>query len=464
MIMFNKNIYMKSSNFTVNLKSTLKDALEKIDTNKLGIVFVVNDHNKVIGCASDGDIRTNLINGVTLADQISLCVNKNFVYCFEDTDRENIIKLFDSDVNAIPQLTKKNELITVLTPKDFPLNEEQNIIARAKSPVRISFGGGGSDLTHYFSKSSGAVINTTISLYSHATLIKNPNDNIIIISEDLNETLKANNLKLALKQKNQMGLIMSIIELINPNFGFKLHISSDFPVGSGLGGSAVVMSAIIGCFNEFRIDKWSKYEIAEMAYQAERLSFKISGGWQDQYATVFGGTNFMEFKKNKNIIHSLKIDNETLLELKENLILCDTCSSHVSSDIHKDQKKQLQDQKSINKLVSLNVDLTYEIRDSLLKGDLSSIGKFLDKAWQYKKKYSTKISTNRLDNIYDTAIKNGALGGKLLGAGGGGFFIFYCEPLQRINLKRELELLNTKIVNFEFEQNGLVSWKVRKTI
>jgi D-glycero-alpha-D-manno-heptose-7-phosphate kinase len=224
------------------------------------------------------------------------------------------------------------------------------------------------------------------------------------------------------------------------------------------------MSAIIGCFNEFRIDKWSKYEIAEMAYQAERLSFKISGGWQDQYATVFGGLNFMEFKKNKNIIHSLKIDNETLLELKENLILCDTCSTHVSNDIHKDQKKQLIDQKSINKLVSSNVDLTYEIRDSLLRGDLSSIGKYLDKAWKHKRKYSSKISNERLDNIYNTALKYGALGGKLLGAGGGGFFIFYCEPTKSRTLKRKLELLNTKIVNFEFEQNGLVSWKVRKTI
>ncbi|MAC40720.1 MAG: sugar kinase, partial [Pelagibacterales bacterium] len=423
----------------------------------------VNDQNKVIGCASDGDIRSNLINGVALTDQIDLCVNKNFVHCFEDTHRENIIKLFDSNVNAIPQLNKKNELITVLTPKDFPLNEEQNIIARAKSPVRISFGGGGSDLTHYFTKSSGgAVINSTISLYSHATLIKNPNDEIIIISEDLNETLRAKDLKLALKQKHKMGLIMSIIELINPKFGFKLHISSDFPVGSGLGGSAVVMSAIIGCFNEFRIDKWSKYEIAEMAYQAERLSFKISGGWQDQYATVFGGINFMEFKKKNNLIHPLKIDDEVILELKENLVLCDTCSTHDSSNIHDDQKKQLTDRETINKLVALNVKLTYDIRDSLLKGDLTKIGKFLDTAWNYKRKFSNKISNKRLDNIYNIALKNGAIGGKLLGAGGGGFFIFYCDPTKINDLSEKLKLLQTKIINFDFVSIGLKSWKVRK--
>lgn len=454
---------ISESIYEINFNKSIKDALIKITKNGLGIIFIIDDTSKVLGCASDGDIRNKLISGVKLTDNINLCLNRKFTYCLEDRDRESVIKLFDSNICAIPLLNKKHELIKVLTPSDFPLNSENNIIARSKSPVRISFGGGGSDLTHYFTKSSGgAVINSTISLYSHATLIKNPNNKIIIFSEDLKETLKANDLKSALKQKNKMGLIMSIIELINPQFGFELYIRSDFPVGSGLGGSAVVMSAVIGCFNEFRIDKWTKYEIAEMAYQAERLSFKISGGWQDQYATVFGGINFMEFRKNQNLIHPLKIDEEILLELKENLILCDTCSTHVSSDIHKDQKKQLIDHKSVNKLVLKNVELTYEIRDTLLRGDLSNIGKYLDKAWNYKRKYSTKISNERLDNIYNTALKHGALGGKLLGAGGGGFFIFFCDPIKRYNLIEELELLNTKIVNFEFENEGLKSWKVRK--
>ena len=457
----NKNI----DSLIISEDKSVKDAFNKISKNALGIIFITNKSNIVIGCSTDGDIRSKLLEGLNLEDKIGLFVNKNFVLCYESTPREEIIKQFDSSIKVIPLLNNKNQLLDIYTKNDFPLSDEKNIIARAKSPVRISFGGGGSDLTHYFTKSSGgAVINSTISLYSHATLIKNPNHKITIISEDLNEILKAKDLNSALKQKNKMGLIMSIIKLINPKFGFELYISSDFPVGSGLGGSAVVMSAIIGCFNELRIDKWTRYEMAEMAYQAERLSFKISGGWRDQYATVFGGINFMEFRRNKNIIHPLKIDNEILLELKENLILCDTCSTHVSNDIHKDQKKQLIDQKSINKLVGKNVDLTYEIRDSLLRGDLSSIGRFLDKAWQHKRKYSSKISNKRLDNIYNTAIKNGALGGKLLGAGGGGFFIFYCEPTKSGNLKRELELLNTKIVNFEFEQNGLKSWKVRKTI
>ena len=452
---------MNISDFQINGKESIKEAFSKIELNKSGIVFLVDHHNRVIGCATDGDIRSNLIKGLKLTDKIILCSNKNFVHCFEYTRREDVIKLFDADIKVIPLLSDSGELLRVYKPDNFPINHENNIIARSKSPVRISFGGGGSDLTHYFTKSSGAVINATVSLYSYATLTKRNNDKIYIYSEDLKFAFSADNLESALKQKNKMGLIMSIIELINPKFGFKLHIRSDFPIGSGLGGSSVVMSAIIGCFNEFRLDKWNKYEMAEMAYQAERLTYNISGGWQDQYATVFGGINFMEFNKKENIIHPLRIEPKCLLELKENLVLCDTNSTHISSDIHDDQKKQLRDNSEINELVSSNVDLTYEIRNSLLKGDLSSIGKFLNKAWNLKKKYSTNISNERLDHIYNTAVQNGALGGKLLGAGGGGFFLFYCDPIKRVNIIKQLEFLNVKAVNFEFESDGLVSWTVR---
>ena len=452
----------KINNLLIRDDKCIKDALIKIEKNSLGIIFTIDKSNKVIGCSTDGDIRRSLLDGVSLDDKIILCSNANFIRCHESTRREEIIKQFDSSIKVIPLLSEHEELIKIYTAKDFPINEEGKVVTRSKSPVRISFGGGGSDLTHYFSKSSGAVINCTISLFTHATLIKRSDKKIIIYSEDLDSILEARNLKYAVKNKKNFGLIISIIELINPKYGFELFIRSDFPVGSGLGGSAVVIAAIVGCFNEFRIDKWSKYEIAEMAYQAERLSYNISGGWQDQYATVFGGINFMEFKKDKNLIHPLKIDNETLLELKENLILCNTCSTHVSSDIHNDQKAQLNAKEEINKLVSSNVDLTYEIRDSLLRGDLSNIGEFLDVAWRYKRNYSPMISNKRLDTIYESAIKNGALGGKLLGAGGGGFFIFYCNPENRSKVVNKLISLNTRIVNFEFVDKGLRSWKVRK--
>ena len=450
-----------TENLIIFKNKSIKQALQKIEKNSLGIIFIIDSSFKVVGCATDGDVRTNLLKGITLEDKISICMNKNFIYCNDTFSREDIIKLFDSSIKVIPYLSKNDKLLKVLTPSDFPIDNEYQVIARSKSPVRVSFGGGGSDLTHYFVDKPGAVINATISLYTHSTLIKRNDKKIKIFSEDLNQSLEFQNLKNAYENEGDFGLILSIIKLIDPKFGFELYIRSDFPISSGLGGSAVVISSIIGCFNEFRIDKWSKYEIAEMAYQAERLSFKISGGWQDQYATVFGGINFMEFKKSKNIIHSLKIDFSTISELESNLILCDTCSKHNSSNIHDDQKKQLKSKQNIEKLVKKNVELTYNIRNSLLKDELSNIGEYLNIAWGYKRKFSHKISNERLDKIYNTAIKYGCTGGKLLGAGGGGFFLFYCNPVNRENVCKHLIKLKTKIVNFNFDKYGLRTWSVR---
>ena len=125
-------------------------------------------------------------------------------------------------------------------------------------------------------------------------------------------------------------------------------------------------------------------------------------------------------------------------------------------------QKELINKKEINDIVKLNVDLTYAIRDSLIKGNLPKFGKQLDQGWKNKKKYSKKISNEKLDKIYNTAITNGALGGKLLGAGGGGFFLFYCDPTKRLNITKKLIGLKTKIVEFNFETEGLMSWKVRK--
>lgn len=453
---------MKQSYFTINKNRTIREAFVNINKNKSGIIFITNEQDQVIGCATDGDIRDKLLKGIKIDESISLCCNNNFVYVNENTERESIIKKFDSAVRTIPILDDNFKLIRVITPEDFPIDSESQVITRSKSPVRISFGGGGSDLTHYFNKNNGAVINATISLYSHASLQKRNDKKVIIFSSDLDSSIEANDLNDAIAKKGPFGLILSTLKLINPDFGFELHLRSDYPMNSGLGGSAVILSAVIGCFNEFRIDKWNKYEIAEMAYQSERLMYNISGGWQDQYATVFGGINLIEFKRNNNIINSLRIGYETLLELKENLILCDTCLSHDSSGIHDDQKKELESKEIINDLVKQNVDLTYSIRDSLIRGDLTKFGKQLDQGWRNKKQFSKKISNKKLDKIYNTAIENGALGGKLLGAGGGGFFIFYCDPMKRWEVVRSLNKIKAKVVEFNFENEGLVSWKIRK--
>ena len=154
--------------------------------------------------------------------------------------------------------------------------------------MRVSFSGGGSDLTYYFVDRPGAVLSTTVALYSHATLIPRGDKQINIYSEDLETHEQYLSLIELLKSVNR-GLLRAVVSVIKPVYGFDLYVRSDFPVGSGLGGSSAVATAVVAAFNEMRLDRWTTYEVAELAFQAERVCFGIAGGWQDQYASAFGG-------------------------------------------------------------------------------------------------------------------------------------------------------------------------------
>ena len=169
----------------------------------------------------------------------------------------------------------------------------------------------------------------------------------------------------------------------------------------------------------------------------------------------------MEFRMEQNIVQPLRIHAETLLELEESLILCDTGMIHDSGNIHQDQRLQME-QQEVRKLVQANVDLSYRMRNQLLRGKLLQFGQSIDKAWQLKRQLSCKISSERLDQIYENARNNGAIGGKLLGAGGGGFFLFYVTPFRKHELMAHLKQAGLKVRPFLFEQDGLQAWTVRE--
>jgi len=445
--------------FLINSKSKLKDAIAQIQANSKGFVLVVNDIRQVLGTLTDGDIRRALLAGAQLSDLSLNYINKNFIFLNNNSlEHESIYKKLDQEITFIPVLDDEKRLLKFITKNTIPSRFEKLITARSKSPVRISFGGGGSDTTAFFKDHNGAVINSTISLYSHCSLTKRTDSKIYIDSADLN----INKLYLSLEDfletdKSPSDLIKATIKVINPSFGFDLYIQSDFPLSSGLGGSAVVVSSIIGCFNEFRIDKWTSYEIAELAYEAERLNMGISGGWQDQYATVFGGFNFMEFSNRQNLIHPLRLSETTKSSLEQNLILCYTNTSHKSGDIHNIQKSNL-DNKGIQENVKKNVIIAYKMRESLLKENLNEFSNLMNDSWELKKSYSSGISSDYLDGIYEGAKKNGALSGKLLGAGGGGYFLFFTNFSNRNRLINWIKSEGLIYTNFKFEDVGLKSW------
>ena len=454
---------MKIELFVISDSASIKDALGKISENRGGFVLAENSDGKICGVATDGDIRSGLLKGIDLESPINSLINKDFYFGKQDTPYELLLKQLDIKIKFIPILDNDNKLVSILTKDHLPEKAEVRTFYRAKSPVRISFGGGGSDISTYFSDHGGAVINTTISIYTHVTLRIREDQKIIINSRDLNQSEEFNGLDELLEHQGAFSLIRSVIKSVNPTFGFELFIISDFPMNSGLGGSAVVSAAILGCFNQIRNDKWDKHELSEIAFQAERLHLGIAGGWQDQYATVFGGLNFMEFNRDQNIIHPIRIPKNVILELEESLILCYTGTTHDSGNIHDDQAEQTKSS-NIKEKIQSNVDLTYEMRNHLLRGRLTEFGYCLNKAWEIKRGLSSKISTPWLDEIYARAIESGAIGGKLLGAGGGGFFLFYVPPFLRHQVLDWIKEEGLIYTPFIFEESGLQSWTVREKI
>jgi len=455
---------VKLDNFIISIAAPLREVLLAIEANHHGMIFFTDGQEAIVGVATDGDIRRHLLEGGTLDDQASLCANTDFVWEKANAPRESLLKKLDHQIRLIPLLDDNKRLVGLVSRDHLPVQEEGSVYARARAPVRISFGGGGSDLTHYFAGDKcGAVINTTVSLYSHAALRIRTDEMIFIQSMDLGEELRADNLSEALKSKSRFDLIQALLKAIRPDFGFELYLHSDFPMKSGLGGSSVVSAAILGCFNQFRRDQWDSHEIAEISYQAERHHLNVAGGWQDQYAAVFGGFNFMEFRMDQNIVHPLRIPADTLLELEESLILCDTGTTHESGDIHEDQRKQMA-VANTSCMVQANVDLSYEMRNHLLRGRLRQFAKAMDQAWHLKRQLSKKISSPHLDQIYSEAKANGATAGKLLGAGGGGFFLFYVPAYQKHRLISHLQDSGLGVRPFRFESNGLQAWTVRENM
>ena len=440
--------------------ASIEEAFRQIDLNTLGIVFAVDESQRVIGSVTDGDIRRELLKRNDLTVPISTFMNREFVSAAAGSSREHILKLLDHRVRIVPLLNETGRLVGLCTRNEFNLQDEAEVFARARAPARISFGGGGSDLTHYFFDQGGMVISATITKYAYASLRLRSNPSVRIYSHDLKQTVEAGQLS-DLKFDGNLDLIKSITQLIDPRYGFDLEVGTDFPVGSGLGGSASLAVAIIGCFNEFRSDPWSRHQIAEMAFQSERLSLNIPGGWQDQYAAVFGGFNYMEFSSEENLIIPLRLENKILRELEAGMILCYTKKNHNSGKIHADQKKRMGSSASAQAAIQSQKDMTTDMKRLLLRGDVFGYGRLLHEAWLSKRQMSDLISDTDLDRIYDCAIDNGALGGKLLGAGGGGYFMFFAPPFVRYQVCRALAELGYETERVIFDESGLISWKMR---
>jgi len=336
------------------------------------------------------------------------------------------------------------------------------MIIRSRAPVRISFGGGGTDVSPYTEQFGGCALNAAIRHYAWATLESRTDGIIRLVSDDLGESVEYDSQK-RIGYDGKLDLLKAVVNAFPRVLsGFTLFLRSDVPPRSGLGGSASAFVAVIGVFDYLLKDeRQSAYEIAEMAFRLEREVLKIKGGRQDQYATVFGDVNFIEFKGNDFVrVNPLRLQPDFLLELEKHLILIQVPGEReVSHHVIEDQVNQMQQSKSLS-LSALHETkrIAYEMKKALLRGDLEAFGSLLGRAWDEKKKFSKLISNPIIDEIYECATANGAISGKITGAGGGGHMLFFCKPNTEHRVTMALEKMGARAVDMQFDTQGLQVW------
>jgi D-glycero-alpha-D-manno-heptose-7-phosphate kinase len=244
---------------------------------------------------------------------------------------------------------------------------------------------------------------------------------------------------------------------------FDMQTFVDAPAGSGLGSSSTLVVAMVGAFVEWLKLPLGEYDIAQLAYAIERIDLGCVGGRQDQYAATFGGWNFMEFHpENRVIVNPLRIRPALRHELEYNLVLYYTGTSRLSSTIISDQIANLQDgsHRSLDAMHSLK-EQAFMMKEALLKGQLHEMGEILDFGWNHKKMTADSISNNDIDAVYIAARRAGASGGKISGAGGGGYMTFFCPGDSRHRVIEALRSFGGQVHPISFSDDGVTSWEVR---
>ena len=338
------------------------------------------------------------------------------------------------------------------------------MIIRGRAPLRISFGGGGTDVEPFCVEQGGAIIGSTINKYAYCSILPKDTDEITVHSLDFDMTVKYNTNENYVYD-GKLDLVKAALNALEINQGCEVYLQCDAPPGSGLGTSSTVMVALLIAMAKWKGITLDAYELADLAYHVEREVLGISGGYQDQYAATFGGFNFIEFHgRNNVVVNPLRIKKDIIHELQYNLLLCYTGNIHVSANIIKDQVNNYKN-KDTDVLAAMSEvkALSYAMKDELLKGNLHSFGKLLDYGWQSKKRMSSKITNPQIDELYEEALQAGALGGKLLGAGGGGYLLIYCPYNVKHKVAKRMEEIGGQLADWNFELRGAQAWTMNSS-
>ena len=324
------------------------------------------------------------------------------------------------------------------------------VLIITRTPLRISFFGGGTDFPDYYEKNGGAVLSATIDKYQYITCRK-----LMPYWEHKHQFRYGSMYETANNfDEIRHPSIRETMRFLDVDYGLDLHYSTDVPARSGMGSSSAFTVGLLNALYGMKGKMANKRKLAVEAIHVERNLIGEVVGVQDQIAASFGGLNYITFNQIVNggsfFVHPVTISAERKRELERHLVLIFSGFQRFASDIEKDKVKNFgSNKKSLEQMTAIT-DEALEILTS--DSDICEFGRLLNKTWEIKKSLSGKVSSNELDNLYETGLRNGAVGGKLLGAGGGGFMLFFCEPSKQQQL---IESLNNYLhISFNFEDNG----------
>jgi D-glycero-alpha-D-manno-heptose-7-phosphate kinase len=339
------------------------------------------------------------------------------------------------------------------------------MLIRARAPLRISFCGGGTDVPPYCDERGGMVLSATINRYATATVVPG-GDSFTVRSIDYDQTVSYG-VDDPFVYDGQLDLAKGVIDHFRRqgklSGGFEVTLHNDAPPGSGLGSSSAITVAVVSALIELLRQPIDDYQVADLAYRIERNEVGIKGGKQDQYATTFGGFNLIEFHPGGTVlVVPLRLRPETIWELEHSLVFAYVGGGHFSDQIIETQVRNYQTRRadSIHAMDRLKV-LTQDMRRALLVGDLREFGELLHLAWESKRQMARGISNPAIDEVYEAALAAGALGGKMSGAGGGGFMLFVCDPLRRYAVQEALRKAGSQLVNLTFVEPGVRTWMLK---
>jgi len=324
--------------------------------------------------------------------------------------------------------------------------------------VRLDLAGGWTDVPPFSKEVGGAVVNVAVNLYTYASLAPRPDERFRIASADYDISLEIASFD-ELAYDGRLDLIKAALRHLGIRQGLNIFVRSEAPPGSGMGSSASAGVALIGLLDAFRGQKRDLSEIAELAHLLETEELGIAGGKQDQYAAAYGGLNFLEFEDPVVRVRPLHPSDGVLNELEKHLVLCYTGRSRVSGDIISTvmeayRRGEPGTVRALHRLKAIAV----EMRDALLAGDLEAFGALLRENWENQKALHPSVTNPQIERLFAIALAEGAVGGKALGAGGGGCLLFYCRSDREHLVRQALAEAGAQPLSFHFDFKGLQVW------